>query len=232
MQKLDVAPDGRRILSKLPDPTGEPDQSIGSAIVEADKKLHTFGSLQPPAPLLQRLTRNVLVSESRAWWGDALLQEQGESYASDSTAEAERELAKITIGENPSEVRLTSKQAQVPVVVFNEAAYPVTVNIHLESPQLQISENFDATIRAHSLRQVNVDVTVPAQSSGVFPLVVTVQAPDGETIAARGNITIRSTEFNEIALGLTFGALAFLILFYVVRTIRRRRGGASEPAQA
>ena len=229
--KLKAEPQQRRILSHLPDPLGRPDVSLTSTITDAKAALETFGSLQPPAALLERLTRNVLVSESRAWWGDDTLQEQGESYALDSADEAERELGKITIGENPSEVRLTSRQAQVPVVVFNEATYPVSVAIHLESPQLQISETFPETIQAHSLRQLNVDVTVPAQSSGIFPLRVTVQTPEGVTIADRDDITIRSTEFNEIALGITFGALAFLIFFYVIRTIRRRRG-AGEPAQA
>ncbi|HZA19378.1 MAG TPA: hypothetical protein VE889_00875, partial [Actinomycetota bacterium] len=47
--------------------------------------------------------------------------------------------------------------------------------------------------------------------------------PDGLDIGAPVTLTVRSTEFNEIALGLTFGALAFLILFYVVRGLRNRR---------
>jgi hypothetical protein len=40
-------------------------------------------------------------------------------------------------------------------------------------------------------------------------------------------ITIRSTAFNRVALGITFGALAFLIFFYMFRVLRRRRGKAS-----
>ena len=39
---------------------------------------------------------------------------------------------------------------------------------------------------------------------------------------------MRSTEFNEVALGLTFGALAFLVLFYVTRAVRGRRERARE----
>jgi hypothetical protein len=231
MRSLSVEPNTRRILSKLPAPSGSPDISL-APIFEADTALQKFGSVQPPAPLLQRLTRNVLVSESRAWWGDAALQQRGDSYATESTAEAGRELGKITIGKNPSEVRLTSRTAKVPIVVFNEAAYRVAVTVHLESELLQIDETFSETIQAHSLRQLDVDVTVPAQSSGIFPLSVTVETPEGEVIASRPDIRVRSTEFNQIALGLTFGALAFLILFYVTRSIRRRRTGTSEPAQA
>jgi hypothetical protein len=71
-------------------------------------------------------------------------------------------------------------------------------------------------------------VDVAAQSSGIFPLVVTVETPDGTFITDK-TIEVRSTEFNEIALGLTFGALAFLILFYITRAIRGRRSRV-EPA--
>jgi hypothetical protein len=231
MHALSAVPRTRRILSTVGAPSSSPNVSL-APIFEADTALQTFESLQPPAPLLERLTRNVLVSESRSWWGDVALQQEGESYATESTAEAARELGKITIGENPSEVRLTSRQAKVPVVVFNEAAYKVTVTVHLESELLQIDKRFSETIQPHSLRQLDVDVTVPAQSSGIFPLSVSVETPDGVVIADRPDIRVRSTEFNQIALGLTFGALAFLVLFYVTRSIRRRRTGTSEPAQA
>jgi len=33
---------------------------------------------------------------------------------------------------------------------------------------------------------------------------------------------VSSTQFNKVALGITFGALAFLVLFYAVRAARRR----------
>ncbi|HET7482793.1 MAG TPA: DUF6049 family protein [Actinomycetota bacterium] len=221
----------RRILTRLQSPADAPTRTYEASIGAAVDELEKFESIQPPASLIQRLNRNVLTSESRSWWGNAVLEARGERFATDSRAEAERELAKITIGDNPSEVRLTSRQAKVPVVVFNEASYPVTLSVHLSSPQLQIDELYPETVQAHSLRQLNVDVNVPAQASGIFPLSVTVEAPDGEPIVSR-NISIRSTEFNEIALGLTFGALAFLILFYVTRSLRRRRTGRSEPARA
>jgi hypothetical protein len=71
--------------------------------------------------------------------------------------------------------------------------------------------------------QRRVTVRVTTESSGIFPLTVQLLTPDGFEISEAKPITVRSTEFNEIALGVIFGALAFVVIFYVVRGIRRRR---------
>ena len=221
-----VEPTQRRIRSVAPRLLNEPDTGYLEEVARADEIVVALGGIQPPPSLLQRLTRNTLVSESRLWWSDPTLLIEGERYATDAADEAERELGKITIGGN-NEVALTSRRAQVPVVIFNDAAYEVSVNVHINSPDLNLDERFPVTVQANGLRQLSVDVA--AQSSGIFPLFVTVETPDGREILQK-RIQIRSTEFNEIALGLTFGALAFLILFYITRAFRRRAPRA-EPAE-
>ena len=215
-------PTQRRIRSVAPRLVNEPDTDYLEEVARADEIVVALGGVQPPASLLQRLTRNTLVSESRLWWSNPELLIEGERYATDAADEAERELGKITIGGN-DEVALTSRQAEVPVVIFNDAAYDVSVTVHINSPDLNIDDRFQTTVQANGLRQLSVDVA--AQSSGIFPLFVTVETPDGREIHPATRIQIRSTEFNEIALGLTFGALAFLILFYITRAIRGRTPG-------
>jgi hypothetical protein len=217
----------RRIRSVAPRLSNQPDSGYLLEIANADEVVDAFRGIQPPPSLLQRLTRNTLVSESRLWWRDSVLQTAGERYATDATAEAERELGKITIG-GSDEVSLTSTSAEVPIVIFNDASYEVSVNVHIVSTDLNLDDTHAITVQANGLRQLTVDVA--AQSSGIFPLFVTVETPDGREIHPAKEIRIRSTEFNEIALGLTFGALAFLVLFYITRAVRGRRAKV-EPAE-
>jgi hypothetical protein len=54
--------------------------------------------------------------------------------------------------------------------------------------------------------------------------------PDGSEVIAESEPTVRSTEFNNVALTITMGALFFLIAFYVLRWYRRRN--AAPPAGA
>jgi hypothetical protein len=61
---------------------------------------------------------------------------------------------------------------------------------------------------------------------------INTETPDGGLTFGSVVVTIRSTEFNRIALGLTFGALAFLILFYTAKAVRRRRRATDATADA
>jgi hypothetical protein len=67
-------------------------------------------------------------------------------------------------------------------------------------------------------------VDIRAGSSGIFPLEVAVETPDGSYEIDKRSITVRSTEFNQVALLITLGALGFLVFFFLLRGIRRRRG--------
>lgn len=222
-----IQPTERRIRFVTPPLVNEPDPDYVEEIARANEIVEGFRGVQPPPALIQRLTRNTLVSGSRLWWRDPGLLLEGERYATEAADEAERELGKITIAGN-SEIALTSRRAEIPLVVLNDASYDVSVTVRISSTDLRIDETFRITVQARGLRQLSVDVA--AQSSGIFTVFVDVETPDGHPIDDR-RIQVRSTEFNEIALGLTFGALAFLVLFYITRAIRGRRGGsAKEPA--
>ena len=213
-----IDPIERRVRSVV-SPLDEPTADHFDEIEDADEVIEGFRSVQPPPELIERLTRNVLVSDSRLWSGDPALVVQGERYADEAADEAERELDKITVGGN-DEIALTSRQAEIPVVVFNDAAYDASVTVRITSADLRLDETFSITVQARGLRVLNVDVA--AQSSGIFGVDVIVETPNGLLID-RNAVRVRSTEFNEIALGLTFGALAFLVLFYVTRAIRSRK---------
>lgn len=224
-----VEPIQRRVRSirEIPRLDGEPDPSYFQTVQSAETLVDRLKGVQPPPELLQRLSRNTLTSQSRLWWTELLL-EQGEDYAKDAAREAESELSKISIGDN-DEISLTSRQAPVQVVIVNDADYAVRVDVHVSSPELGLDRTFEETIQARGITQVKFDVV--AEASGIFSLKVSVETPSGEEITTK-KIRIRSTEFNEIALGLTFGALAFLVLFYMTRGARRRRSGDRDEVPA
>jgi hypothetical protein len=208
----------REIVETSDQLANTPDDEYFEGISDADQVVDSYGTMVPPSSdRLRRLGRNVLVAESRTWWRDPLA---GARYASDSEDEAQAEMEKvsITVAEGTT---FTSRSGAIQLLVSNDASYPMKAAIRFDSPGLE----FDRTAIIDTYEPGNTDLTVDARttSSGTFPLLVNLETIDGYVISTQ-EITIRSTSFNEIALGLTIGALAFLVLFYVVRAVRKRRG--------
>jgi hypothetical protein len=174
---------------------------------------------------LKRLDQNLLVAESRLLWHDPVT---AESFVERSQQEAQDEMSKIKIiGVN--DVTLTSSRGKFQLVLANGTDTPVTVSIKLNAPQLSVDpELLDKLSTTYAPGNHPLTISATARVSGKFPLTVLVQSANGYPIAQK-DIEIRSTAFNRIALGITIGALAFLILFYLVRAFRRRSRTTGEP---
>jgi hypothetical protein len=204
------------------------DEALFSQIAETEDFLEDFRRMQPPEPLLDRLRRNALVAESRMWWTSDELLETAAGYLEGTLAEAQRHIEQITLG-GPSEINLTAREGEIPMVVSNQTGFPTTVSIEVVSrqPDLDLlpASVEPQTIASDDTFQFTIDAT--ARSSGIFLMEVVVSTPDGSLQLASKEVIIRSTQFNRIALGLTLGAFAFLVLFYVLRLFRRRRAEAS-----
>lgn len=215
----------RSIIEDLDDLKEKPDSTYFQDVDDAERLLETFNELGPPDQRSERLRRNLLVADSRSWWVNDAETERGREFAVATRQEILDEFDKITIsGPNTT---LTSKRSAIEVNVFNETTYPVTVDVSFEPIPGAIriddddEELQDIEVEPGEAPAINVDAV--AQTSGIFQVKASVLSPvTGDEINQR-SITIRSTSFNQIALGLTFGALAFLILFYLLRVIRRRR---------
>jgi hypothetical protein len=202
----------------------EPDESLFTQIAETEEFLEDFRRMQPPEPLIDRLRRNTLVAESRMWWTSDELLDTASRYLDGTLAEARRQIEQITVG-GPSEINLTAREGEIPMVVSNQTGFPTTVRIEVMSRQpdldLAPTDVEPQTIASEDTFQFTIDAT--ARSSGIFLMEVVVSTPDGSLQLASKEVIIRSTQFNRIALGLTLGALAFLVLFYLLRVMRRRR---------
>jgi hypothetical protein len=72
-------------------------------------------------------------------------------------------------------------------------------------------------------------IQASARASGIYPVRVRLETTEG-FLVYETSIRIRSTEFNEIALAITLGALLFLVVFSTIRGVRRRRSGSESTA--
>lgn len=209
----------RTLVAGAPALHSQPPTSYFGTVAEAAEMVDHFASVSPPEAIAERLRRNILVSVARSWWGGR--EDEGIGYATAARDEVEDEFAKIgAVG--ASETTLTSREGAIQFIVFNDTGYEVEINVRLDARgDLEVTEpNRSLTIADN---QQTMSYPVTARASGIFPITVRLETPDGFEIQEPQTITVRSTEFNEIALGLTFGALAFLVLFYIVRAARRRR---------
>jgi hypothetical protein len=127
---------------------------------------------------------------------------------------------RIATGER-SFVTLTSHSGTVPVTVSNELDTPVHVVIGITSGlHLKVSGNGRKAEVIPAHRQIPIDVKATAQTSGVFPLEVTLYTPTGQTYQ-KVQLFVRSTAYGVVALLITGGATAVLMVAVVVRLIRR-----------
>lgn len=217
------SPSHQSTVPSLGNASDQPGADFATKVEEAHTTLQSFSSLEPPEAIVERLGRNLLVAQSMMWWGDDTLQAKGLTYATEAAREAYGEMAKVRLGA-PDRITLTSREGQIRLEAFNDAAYPVKVRITFAAPKLSIEESIVRTIPPGKQQPLEVEAT--AEASGTSSLEVYLQTPDGLALpASPRRIAVTSTQFNRIALGLTFGALAFLVLFYVSRAIIRRRGG-------
>lgn len=210
-------------LQTLEPLANEPDATFYGEIASTIDFVDRFRRMQPPEEMVDRFVRNTLVAQSRLWWPSDELMEVANGYLSGTTAAAEDEIAKVTIG-GPSEINLTSREGEIPLTVSNRTGFPTTLRVRLESPQRDLSLDPVLVPAQRIADDDSLQFTVEAQarSSGIFRMEVVVETPDGDLLVSEKIITIRSTAFNRVALGITLGAFGFLVVFYLLRVFRRR----------
>ena len=201
--------------------------AYAAAVDEAAASLADFEGLEPPPAVLTPLRRDLLVSEARVWNAEELMRQRGLSYATGVDTVIEDEFAKIHLS-GQSDFTLTSLSEELPLVLFNETDYAVTLNIAIDWQSLDVEVERADDMQTFAPGRSHLPLQVTARSSGIFPVRVAIETPSGEEIESK-RISIRSTQFNEVALAITLGALAFLISFYLFRGIRGR--AAKEPSE-
>jgi hypothetical protein len=188
----------------------------------AQSVVASYGKVAPDeVERINRLRQNLLVAQRFATYSDL---PAATSYVESSVEEAEAELQKIGII-GVGDVTLTSSKGKFQFVLANDTGSPVSVDIELDAEQLDVDQDdLERLSTTYGPGNHPLTISASARVSGSFRATVRVESPDGDGyIIAEKDIQIRSTAFNRIALGITVGALLFLILFYLLRVLRRSR---------
>lgn len=217
--RLGIGAVSRDLVGQVTEPRSAPESEFDEEVEQIGDLIESFARMKPPVPMIERLRRDVLTAQSRLWWGDASRLERGTRFARDARTRVEEELAKITV--RRQDVTLTSRTGDIPLVLLNRTSYPVSLRVALETFDRDINISDPEIERTFEPGATPLPLQVTARSSGIYRVRTTVESPDGFVVHETA-ISIRSTQFNEMALAITLGALGFLVLFYVVRRIRAR----------
>ncbi|MGI8699007.1 MAG: DUF6049 family protein [Mycobacteriales bacterium] len=129
-------------------------------------------------------------------------------------------------------ITLTSRSGTIPVTVVNGLSQPVRVQLVLSSNGARVTTRSPGvqTIDAGHSATVPVQTTRAVRTSGVFPVYAELYTPEGRPYADRVKLLVRSTAYGAVALGITGGAFAVLLLAVGVRLVRRARRARRRPA--
>lgn len=224
---LGIEPIDRELVTEAPRGRLQPDTTYLEDIEEAAAVVESFSRIRPPLTLVQRLRRDVLTGHSLLWSSDEDRLAEGATFAAAARREAEDEFDKISIA-GKSAITLASRRGTLPLSLQNGADYPVTLEIRIESRDRALDLSDRAVEQTFEPGVTPLSVQVSARASGIYPVGIRVLTSDGYEVS-QTSISIRSTEFNEIALAITVGALVFLLAFSTIRGTRRRRAARSDP---
>jgi hypothetical protein len=210
------SPGERQLQASQPPSSAGPS---GRAVATAERQLGAVSRILPtPHP----------GSTTEAPLGDMLLMSQASDltpaerslYLGTIASALDREAALITVPFGHT-ITITSLEAKIPISILSEASVPLRVTLLASSPSLGFPHGRSWPVSLTSRENV-VQIELLARGSGDSPLHLVVAAPNGVVLQA-GEITIRSTAISGVAIGLSFGAMAFLIVWWARAIIQKRR---------
>jgi hypothetical protein len=158
------------------------------------------------------------------------------TYVSGVERLVDRELGRIQTPAGGS-IRLTARGGQIPVTFRNNTGYPVHVVATVRSDKLEFpggggSHPLNEITRKLDLirRNETVRFAVQTRASGAFPLLVTLQSPDGSLVVSHTQITVRSTAASGVGLLLSAAAGLFLLAWWGRHALHGRRARRLVPA--
>ena len=188
-------------------------------LIRARARITTYRSmLVDPSPLPDQLEKTLFEAESADFTQDRSIA-TGRSFLDIVTARLRGEFGKIQ-PKTSTVVTLTSRKGVIPVGISNETGYAVHLNVRLVSNHLAIAADAQ-DVEIHG-RSRTLLFHVQARTTGRFPVQVQIRTPSGVVLQA-GQLVVRSTAYNLIALIITIGAAVFLLAWWGRRFLPRRK---------
>jgi len=170
-------------------------------------------------------------SGSSAWRGSPAA---GQAYVTVLLRQIEGLRSGVTMSSSATgDYTLASSDSPLLITLDNRLGVPVSVRIKLTTPAgFEIRDVGVQQIPAGGKRTVKVLASV--QRTGMFTVKGQATTPDGGALGNETTLSVRSTAYGGLALGITGLAFLVLVAAVVVRLVRRlrARGATSSPAGA
>ncbi|MCO1579451.1 DUF6049 family protein [Crossiella sp. SN42] len=182
-----------------------------------------------PASLIEPLDLGMVRAASGAWRGNNSAGGAASSLVGD---QLEYLVSQVRIVQPPGPYYLASSDSPLPLTISNKLPVVIKVRVTFSSTQgLRTSDVNDLTIGANS----NLPIRVPTEITrgGQFSVDALLQTINGTPLGRGGEanrITLISTAYGTITLGITVTAGAALVLLVARRLIRRLRSGKQDSA--
>ena len=204
------------LARRLAPGAGSPGPLPARAIERARARLNAFSSmLDQPGPVVEPISDLVLASQSRLLRPDA--QQRYVAYADSAIA---ADLSQMQFAPDRT-VTLTSRSGRIPVTIISTAPYVIHAILVVSSDKLGFPRGIfhPLTIQPNANAEY---IDVQSHSSGSFPLSVALVSPTGHLTVLQARFTVRSTAASGVAVFLSAGALAILLVWWL-NTVRRSR---------
>ena len=194
--------------------------SYETAIERTRARIESLRSLYTqPTSLPDQLGTSVLFAESEPFLRQPA---GGLAFLEGATHRVSQEFAKLRPPPPGDVVTLASRNGRVPITIRNLTGSPVRLLVTLQSSALSFPEGPTREIDLPGDRQTLI-FQAQAKRGGRFRVDVRLSTPDGASTVSRSYIVVRSTAYNQVALIITLGAAAFLLLRWARRFLPRAR---------
>jgi hypothetical protein len=198
-----------RVLITPPTPPALP-----TGFASMRRTITSLQSVMVDSPdVAQSFTDRLLIAESAAF--DAAERRSNVAGLMRAIADERHKFVLPTGGS----LTLTARRGGIPITVRSTASYPARVLLQVASDRLKFPRGSTKSITL-GRRNTTQRFTVQSIGSGTFPLRVLLKSPDGRVVLGESRLTVRSTNASGVGIGLSLGALIFLITWW----IRHHRG--------
>ncbi|MDT0157834.1 DUF6049 family protein [Microbacterium sp. ARD32] len=133
-------------------------------------------------------------------------------------------LGSVTI-QRPKPVQLIAASAPLPVWVRNDLPWPVQLSLHSEPSDPRLDIQSITRVEAAGAGSTRVDVPISARvASGEVQVEFRLTSPTGVQVGTTetAEVTLRA-DWETIGLSILGGVIALLLVFGLIRTVRRKR---------
>ncbi|UNK70903.1 DUF6049 family protein [Microbacterium sp. H1-D42] len=157
-------------------------------------------------------------------------------FAAATTAQAERVQETLNaVGiQQPKAVQLFTSAAPLPVWVRNDLPWDVHVSLYSTPSDVRLDIQPVTQVTAQAAGSTRVNIPIEARvASGNVDVTFRLSSPTGVPIGqpAVADVTLRA-DWEAIGLGILAGLIGLLLVFGIVRTVRRRKSDAAAAAAA